>query len=200
MDLPVVTGDIAWRADRLGLFDFFRKKFSPPSGENRASLSRKIQESPQDPQARQKLGLYSAAAGGDRGGDRPACKGGHPVRKRRVHGQGDRRPPAAGQERPHQHRISPMAHPVARPARAYGGRTERAAKCCRGRDPVSLRRKEDRILPGGVAEPAGQSASLPPHCGRLPLSEEAVRGHRRDGESGPPRRLLPGWRRISPAG
>ena len=58
MDLPDVTGDIPWRADRLGLFDSFRKKFSPPQGENRTSLSRKIQESPQDPQARQKLGLY----------------------------------------------------------------------------------------------------------------------------------------------
>jgi len=53
-----VTGGVARRADRLGLFDSFRKKFSPPAGENRASLSRKIQESPQDPQARQKLGLF----------------------------------------------------------------------------------------------------------------------------------------------
>ncbi len=42
----------------MGLFDSFRKKFSQPQGENRASLSRKIQESPQDPQARQKLGLF----------------------------------------------------------------------------------------------------------------------------------------------
>jgi len=42
----------------LGLFDSFRKKFSQPQGESRASLSRRIQESPQDPQARQKLGLF----------------------------------------------------------------------------------------------------------------------------------------------
>jgi tetratricopeptide (TPR) repeat protein len=53
-----VTGGIARRGDRLGLFDSIRKKFSPPSGENRTSLSRKIQESPQDPHARQKLGLF----------------------------------------------------------------------------------------------------------------------------------------------
>jgi tetratricopeptide (TPR) repeat protein len=58
VDLPAVTGSIAWRANRLGLFDSFKKKFSTPSGENRTSLSRKIQESPQDPQARQKLGLF----------------------------------------------------------------------------------------------------------------------------------------------
>jgi len=58
VDLPDVTGSIAWRADRLGLFDSLKKKFSQPSGENRTSLSRKIQESPQDPQARQKLGLF----------------------------------------------------------------------------------------------------------------------------------------------
>lgn len=42
----------------MGLFDSFRKKFSKPKGENRTSLSRKVQESPQDPQARQKLGLF----------------------------------------------------------------------------------------------------------------------------------------------
>jgi tetratricopeptide (TPR) repeat protein len=58
VDLPDVTGGIAWRADRLGLFDSFKKKFSPSKGESRISLSRKIQESPQDPQARQKLGLF----------------------------------------------------------------------------------------------------------------------------------------------
>ncbi len=42
----------------MGLFDSFRKKFSSKSGDDRSSLSRKIQESPQDPQARQKLGLF----------------------------------------------------------------------------------------------------------------------------------------------
>jgi tetratricopeptide (TPR) repeat protein len=58
VNLPDVTGGIAWRADRVGLFDSFKKKFSPSKGESRTSLSRKIQESPQDPQARQKLGLF----------------------------------------------------------------------------------------------------------------------------------------------
>ena len=42
----------------MGLFDSFRKKFSSKAGEDRSSLSRKIQDSPQDPQARQKLGLF----------------------------------------------------------------------------------------------------------------------------------------------
>ncbi len=42
----------------LGLFDSFRKMFTSPGTEDRASLSRKVQESPQDPQARQKLGLF----------------------------------------------------------------------------------------------------------------------------------------------
>ncbi|MGW8284428.1 MAG: tetratricopeptide repeat protein [Candidatus Deferrimicrobiaceae bacterium] len=42
----------------MGLFDSFRKKFSSKEGDDRSSLSRKIQDSPQDPQARQKLGLF----------------------------------------------------------------------------------------------------------------------------------------------
>ncbi len=42
----------------MGLFDSFRKKLSSTSGNERSLLSRKIQDSPQDPQARQKLGLF----------------------------------------------------------------------------------------------------------------------------------------------
>jgi tetratricopeptide (TPR) repeat protein len=42
----------------LGLFDSIKKKFSSSEGETRSSLSRKVQESPQDGQARQNLGLY----------------------------------------------------------------------------------------------------------------------------------------------
>ena len=42
----------------MGLFDSFKKKFSSGEGESRSSLSRKVQESPQDAQARQKLGLF----------------------------------------------------------------------------------------------------------------------------------------------
>jgi tetratricopeptide (TPR) repeat protein len=53
-----MTGGLAGRVERLGMFDSFRKKFSSKAGEDRSSLSRKIQESPQDPQARQKLGLF----------------------------------------------------------------------------------------------------------------------------------------------
>jgi tetratricopeptide (TPR) repeat protein len=53
-----MTGGLAGRVDRLGMFDSFRKKFSSKAGDDRSSLSRKIQESPQDPQARQKLGLF----------------------------------------------------------------------------------------------------------------------------------------------
>jgi tetratricopeptide (TPR) repeat protein len=56
--LPGVTGGLAGRGDRLGLFDSFRKKFSSKEGDDRSSLSRRIQDSPQDPQARQKLGLF----------------------------------------------------------------------------------------------------------------------------------------------
>jgi len=56
--LPGVTRGLAGRGDRLGLFDSFRKKFSSKEGDDRSSLSRKIQDSPQDPQARQKLGLF----------------------------------------------------------------------------------------------------------------------------------------------
>ncbi len=47
----------------MGLFDSFRKKFSSGATGDRSSLSRKIQEAPQDPQARQKLGLYLLRAG-----------------------------------------------------------------------------------------------------------------------------------------
>ncbi|MBI5419618.1 MAG: hypothetical protein HZA60_05975 [Deltaproteobacteria bacterium] len=42
----------------MGFLDSFRKIFSPREGEDRAALSKKIQASPQDPQARQKLGIY----------------------------------------------------------------------------------------------------------------------------------------------
>lgn len=42
----------------MGLFDSFRKMFSSTATEDRSSLSRRIQDSPQDPQARQKLGLF----------------------------------------------------------------------------------------------------------------------------------------------
>jgi tetratricopeptide (TPR) repeat protein len=56
--LPGVTGGLAGRSERLGLFDSFRKKFSSKEGDDRSSLSRRIQDSPQDPQARQKLGLF----------------------------------------------------------------------------------------------------------------------------------------------
>ena len=42
----------------MGLFDSFKKKFSSKEGDTRSSLSRKVQESPQDAQARQKLGLF----------------------------------------------------------------------------------------------------------------------------------------------
>jgi tetratricopeptide (TPR) repeat protein len=42
----------------LGFIDSIRKMFSPREGDDRASLSRRVQTSPQDPQARQKLGIY----------------------------------------------------------------------------------------------------------------------------------------------
>ena len=42
----------------MGLFDDIKKMFSPKEGENRASLSKRVQVSPQDPQARQKLGIF----------------------------------------------------------------------------------------------------------------------------------------------
>ncbi len=42
----------------MSLFDSIKKIFSPGAGDERAVLSRKVQESPQDPQARQKMGLF----------------------------------------------------------------------------------------------------------------------------------------------
>ncbi len=42
----------------MGFLDSIRKMFSPKEGEDRASLSKRIQASPQDPQARQKLGVF----------------------------------------------------------------------------------------------------------------------------------------------
>jgi tetratricopeptide (TPR) repeat protein len=47
----------------LGLFDSFRKKFSSSTASDRSSLSRKVQDAPQDPQARQKLGLFLLRTG-----------------------------------------------------------------------------------------------------------------------------------------
>lgn len=42
----------------MGLLDSFRKMFSSQDQEDRISLSRKVQGSPNDPQARQKLGIF----------------------------------------------------------------------------------------------------------------------------------------------
>ena len=42
----------------MGLFDSFKKIFSSKEAEDRVSLSRKVQGSPNDPQARQKLGMF----------------------------------------------------------------------------------------------------------------------------------------------
>jgi len=47
----------------VSLFGSFKKIFSPGGGDERSLLSRKVQESPQDPQARQKLGLFLLRAG-----------------------------------------------------------------------------------------------------------------------------------------
>lgn len=42
----------------MGFIDSIRKMFSSREGDDRATLSRRVQLSPQDPQARQKLGIY----------------------------------------------------------------------------------------------------------------------------------------------
>lgn len=42
----------------MGFLDSFRKIFSPKDQDDRASLSRKVQAAPNDPQARQKLGIF----------------------------------------------------------------------------------------------------------------------------------------------
>jgi tetratricopeptide (TPR) repeat protein len=42
----------------MGFLDSFRKMFSKQDKEDRISLSRKVQTSPNDPQARQKLGIF----------------------------------------------------------------------------------------------------------------------------------------------
>ena len=42
----------------MGIRDSFRKLFTSRTEGDRGSLSRKVQESPQDPQLRQKLGLF----------------------------------------------------------------------------------------------------------------------------------------------
>lgn len=42
----------------MGFLDSFRKMFSAQAQEDRVSLSRKVQSSPNDPQARQKLGIF----------------------------------------------------------------------------------------------------------------------------------------------
>lgn len=48
---------------RVSIFDSIRKAFSSQEKEDRASLSRKVQFSPNDPQARQKLGIFLMRAG-----------------------------------------------------------------------------------------------------------------------------------------
>ena len=47
----------------MGLFDSIKKAFSSQEQEDRASLSRKVQSAPNDPQARQKLGIFLMRTG-----------------------------------------------------------------------------------------------------------------------------------------
>jgi len=47
----------------VGLFDSIKKAFTSQEREDRASLSRKVQTAPNDPQARQKLGIFLMRAG-----------------------------------------------------------------------------------------------------------------------------------------
>lgn len=47
----------------MGFLDSFRKMFSSQDQEDRVSLSRKVQGSPNDPQARQKLGIFQMQQG-----------------------------------------------------------------------------------------------------------------------------------------
>jgi tetratricopeptide (TPR) repeat protein len=47
----------------VGLFDSIKKAFSSQEQEDRASLSRKVQSAPNDPQARQKLGIFLMRTG-----------------------------------------------------------------------------------------------------------------------------------------
>lgn len=47
----------------MGFLDSFRKMFSSQDQEDRVSLSRKVQSSPNDPQARQKLGIFQMQQG-----------------------------------------------------------------------------------------------------------------------------------------
>ncbi|MBI5577208.1 MAG: hypothetical protein HY896_12715 [Deltaproteobacteria bacterium] len=42
----------------MGFLDSFKKLFPPKEGETRTSLSKRVQSAPQDPQARQKLGIF----------------------------------------------------------------------------------------------------------------------------------------------
>ena len=47
----------------MGFLDSIKKAFSSQEDEDRASLSRKVQTAPNDPQARQKLGIFLMRAG-----------------------------------------------------------------------------------------------------------------------------------------
>lgn len=47
----------------MSLFDSMKKVFTPKGGEDRESLSKRVQASPQDPQARQKLGFHLLGEG-----------------------------------------------------------------------------------------------------------------------------------------
>ncbi|MBE0606413.1 MAG: hypothetical protein IH610_09020, partial [Deltaproteobacteria bacterium] len=47
----------------MGFLDSFKKMFSSQDQEDRVSLSRKVQASPNDPQARQKLGIFMMQRG-----------------------------------------------------------------------------------------------------------------------------------------
>ena len=51
------------RRDRVGFLDSIKKAFSSQENEDRASMSRKVQTAPNDPQARQKLGIFLMRAG-----------------------------------------------------------------------------------------------------------------------------------------
>src|SRR5660398_30615 len=51
------------QALKMGFLDSFKKMFSSQEQDDRVSLSRKVQASPNDPQARQKLGIFQMQQG-----------------------------------------------------------------------------------------------------------------------------------------
>ena len=169
----------------MGFLDSFKKMFSSQDQEDRVSLSRKVQASPNDPQARQKLGIFLMQQGEVVEGLDQLARCRRPLREGRVCQQGDRGSAPDAEARSREQRLPEMADPASGAGGALLGCAGGAPEGGFRSGEVHLRRPAARIFPadGGVSEEEPPAAAL--HVRHPPGPEETARGGERTGKSGP---------------